>query len=146
MTDLQAALALPQLRRYESVIATRRRNADLLSRRLERIAGLIPPSTMPGRTHVWHQYTVRVTPDARLDRDEFVAKLGENGIGAGIYYPKLVFDYDAFRSRPDVIVGEFPIAERVVREVVSLPVHPHLTDSELEKIADVVEMFLGKAV
>jgi dTDP-4-amino-4,6-dideoxygalactose transaminase len=134
MTDLQAAVGIPQLDTYDSVVAARQSNAAYLSTGLSDVRGIVTPRQMEGRRHVWHQYTLRVTPESGLSRDELVAKLSEIGIGAGVYYPKLVFDYPTYRDRDDVVEGEFPIAERVVGEVVSLPVHPHLLREDLDRI------------
>lgn len=134
MTDLQAALALPQLDRYAGVVAARQANAARLTEGLSGIAGIIPPAVAPGRHHVWHQYTLRVDTTAGIDRDAFVDSLHAGGVGAGVYYPKLVFDYDCYRGRDDVRIGSYPVAERIVREVVSLPVHPHLTSDQLDHI------------
>lgn len=145
MTDLQAAVGLPQLDAYDSVVESRQSNADYLSSGLGDVRGVVVPKQLDGRRHVWHQYTVRVTSDTGVNREEFVAKLGERGIGAGIYYPKLVFDYPTYRDRDDVIVGEFPVADRIVREVVSLPVHPHLTRADLDRIIEVVASIVDEA-
>jgi perosamine synthetase len=145
MTDLQAAVGLPQLDAYDSIVAARQANADYLSAGLRDLRGIVAPRQQDGRRHVWHQYTVRVTPDAGVSREEFVAKLGERGIGAGIYYPKLVFDYPTYRDRDDVVIGDFPVAERVVQEVASLPVHPHLTREDLDRIIDGVASIVAEA-
>jgi dTDP-4-amino-4,6-dideoxygalactose transaminase len=139
LTDLQAALALPQLRRYDSIVEARQSNAAWLSEALSGVTGIVAPRELEGRRHVWHQYTIRVTEDAAVDRDAFVARLGELGVGCGVYYPRLVFDYEIYRQREDVRIGSYPVAERVVQQVVSLPVHPHLSQDDLAKIADAVE-------
>lgn len=138
LTDLQAALVLPQLDRYADVVARRQANAARLTEGLSGIAGVTPPAVLDGRHHVWHQYTIRVDSTAGIDREAFVEHLHAQGVGAGIYYPKLVFDYDCYRGRDDVRIGSYPVAERVVREVVSLPVHPHLTSDQLDHIVAVV--------
>ncbi len=138
MTDLQAALGIPQLARYKDTVEARQRNAAYLSEGIASLPGIVPPRQLYGRTHVWHQYTVRVTEGSSVSRDEFVAKLGESGVGAGIYYPKLVFDYDAYRNRSDVHIGDYPNARKVVEEVVSLPVHPKLSRDDLDKILEAV--------
>jgi perosamine synthetase len=143
MTDLQAALGIPQLARYDAIVEARQSHAAYLSAGLAGIAGIVAPRQLPGRRHVWHQYTIRVTPEARATRDEVVAKLGELGIGCGIYYPKLVFDYDTYRNRPDVRIGSYPVAEQVVQQVISLPVHPKLTASDLDRIIDGVASAVG---
>lgn len=143
MTDLQAALVLPQLDRYADVVARRKANAARLAEGLADVPGLVVPRELPGRSHVWHQFTVRLTPDARMDRDAFIAALTEAGIGNGIYYPRLVFDYDCYRDHPRVRIGDVPVAARVVQEVVSLPVHPKVTEAELEHIVTSVRRILG---
>ena len=143
MTDLQAALGIPQLARYSDAVTRRGENAAYLSAGLAAVPGLVTPREMPGRRHVWHQYTVRITEDARVSREEFVEQLAVGGVGAGIYYPRLVFDYDAYRDRDDVIVEPTPVATRIAREAVSLPVHTHLTRSQLDEIIDATRRILG---
>lgn len=135
LTDLAAAVGLPQMRRLEEITAARRANAAVLTEGLGDLEGLrTPPEPPPGATHVWHQYTVRVTAEAPISRDEFVTALTERGIGCGVYYPRVVFDYDCYRDHPDVIVSDVPAARRAAAEVVSLPVHPHLSASDLDRI------------
>jgi dTDP-4-amino-4,6-dideoxygalactose transaminase len=80
-----------------------------------------------------------VTPDSGITRDELAAKLTEAGIGSGVYYPRLVFDYDSYRERNDVIIGEYPNAERIVQEVLSIPVHPHLSAADLDTIVRAIK-------
>lgn len=143
LTDLQAALALPQLERYSTTVATRQRNAARLIDELSNVPGVVVPRQLENREHVWHQFTIRVTAEARVSRDDFVAQLAERGIGAGIYYPKLVFDYDAYRSHPRVAVSAVPVAERVVSEVISLPVHNALSDGDLAEIIAAVRAVAG---
>lgn len=143
LTDLQAAVVLPQLDRYAQTVARRKENAARLAAGLADVPGLVVPRELPGRSHVWHQFTVRLTGEARVDRDEFVALLTEAGIGNGIYYPRLVFDYDCYRDHPRVRRGHFPVAERIVREVVSLPVHPRVSDTDVDTIVAAVRRILG---
>ncbi|AWB95899.1 aminotransferase [Agromyces badenianii] len=138
LTDLQAALGIPQLARYDQTVARRRHNAGRLIEGLSGVNGVVAPQVLPGRGHVWHQFTVRITADSPVARDEFVRRLGELGIGSGIYYPKLVFDYDAYRSHSGVRVSDVPVAAQVVTEVVSLPVHAGLSERDLDEIIDAV--------
>ena len=107
------------------------------------MAGLVLPTVIPGRSHVWHQYSVLVTEEARLGRDELAAALTERGIGNGIYYPKVVFDYDCYRDLPTVVAEDVPVARRVAAQVLSLPVHPKLTEQQLEQIIDTIREVLG---
>lgn len=143
MTDLQAAIAIPQLERLGDLTAVRRRNAAWLSAQLAGIPGLTLPTVPAGRGHVWHQYTVRVSAEARLTRDALAAGLTERGVGNGVYYPRLVHDYDCYREHPQVIVEATPRAAAAAAEVLSIPVHPALTEAELRTVADTVWDLLG---
>ena len=139
MTDLQAALAIPQLEQYPETLRRRRVNAAALSDRLSGIEGLRVPAEMPGRMHVWHQYTVLLDEDAPVTRNDVIAHLDRAGIGTGIYYPRVVFDYDCYRQHPRVITAPVPVAERISRSCLSLPVHASLRDGDIDRIGDAVE-------
>jgi perosamine synthetase len=132
MTELQAAIALPQVDDLSHLIAARRRNAHRLTMLLEDISGLRTPEDHPG--HVYHQYTVRVTPEAAITRDQLQKHLVSAGVASGVYYPRVVFNYDIFRSHPRVEISPVPKAETAASEVLSLPVHPSLTESDLDRI------------
>jgi perosamine synthetase len=139
LTNLAAAVGLPQLGRIEEVSDIRRRNAAALRDGLAGIDGLVLPSEpAEGRTHVYHQFTVRVTGDAAISRDGAIDELTRRGIGCGIYYPKVVFDYDCYRDHPGVVAADVPNAFRAASEVISLPVHPYLTDADLDEIVRTV--------
>jgi dTDP-4-amino-4,6-dideoxygalactose transaminase len=143
MTDLHAAVGIPQLARVAEITEARQRNAEFLTKNLSDVPGLRLPSVQPDRTHVWHQYTVLVTEDAALNRDDAAKRLTELGIGNGVYYPKVAFDYDCYREHPGVIAAEVPVARRVATEALSLPVHPKLTDQELDTIVGRVREVFG---
>lgn len=143
LTDLQAAIALPQFDRMPAILERRRANAAYLSEHLAGIDGLTVPTVTPGRDHVWHQYTVRIGAGARMSRDAFVAALNERGVGCGVYYPKVVFDYDCYRSHPGVVAADVPEAFAAAASVASLPVHVHLTEADLATIVRVIREVLS---
>ena len=143
LTDLQAAVGIPQLQRLDAINDKRNANAAFLNEGLSGIEGLVTPTIAEGRRHVWHQYTVRITPDASLGRDAFVDAMIDAGVGAGVYYPKAVYDYDCYRGHPRVIADPAPVAERIASEVVSLPVHPKLSQNDLEVIVATVRKVLN---
>jgi perosamine synthetase len=138
MTDLQAALVIPQLKRYDKYVEARRKNADYYAETLRGIEGVVLPEVVEGRTHVWHQYTLRITPQSPVGREQLAHSLTSKGIGHGFYYPKLVFDYDIYRSRKDVKVNDCPVARKVVTEVISIPVHPYLSKTQRSKVSAAV--------
>ncbi|MGI9577490.1 MAG: DegT/DnrJ/EryC1/StrS family aminotransferase, partial [Microthrixaceae bacterium] len=144
MTELQAAVGIPQMERIDEINATRRANAAKLSESLADAPGVTVPTVREGATSVWHQYTIRVTAESAVDRDGMVAGLDEAGIGCGIYYPRTAYDYECYRSNDAVIISDCPEAELASAEVVSLPVHPYLTDADIAEVgAAVVDLAQG---
>ncbi len=143
LTDIHAALCVPQLATYAAQLARRRANAEFLNDAFADIAGLRTPAQLPGREHVWHQYTVLVGDESPLSRDAMVDALTAAGIGCGIYYPKLVFDYDCYRNHPGVVIEDVPVASMVVQQCLSLPVHPYLTTADLDRIVRTVRGLYG---
>lgn len=127
MTDLHAAIGRVQLTRLPGWTEDRRRNAAFLDAHLENV--VVPP-VAGGSTHVYHQYTIRVDGN----RDEMVRALREeHGVGCGVYYPIPNHRLPSFDLQLDL-----PETERAAREVISLPVHPSLSEADLERIAEAV--------
>jgi perosamine synthetase len=136
LTDLQAAIAIPQVGRLKEISAARNANAATLTTGLAGTPGLLLPVVPEGRSHVWHQYTVRVDANAPVDREEFCARLTGAGVGNGIYYPKLMHDYPCYQANPRVVLDDTPHARLITGQVVSLPVHPGLDETSLAKVVD----------
>lgn len=132
MTDLQAAVAVPQLERLDATNAARRANAARLLERLDG-AGLDLPAVPPGREPVWHQFTVLLPPGA--DREAVQARMREAGVESGVYYPRLAWDYPVYRDHPSVIADDTPVARDAAARCLSLPVHPRLSEADLDRVA-----------
>lgn len=136
LTDLQAAVANPQLKRISEITEKRNQNARKLLEGLSGLEGLGLPKSRPNDTHVWNQFTIRITSSAPTTREHLIQHLEKLGISSGIYYPKVVFDYDCYRNNPQVVIEHVPKAEKAAREVLSLPVHPFLTGEQINRIID----------
>jgi perosamine synthetase len=130
MTDLQAALGLAQLAKLEVFNKERIANAHYLTEHLKDI--MITPQVQDGYRHVFHQYTVRV----KGNRDQIVEQLGERGVGTGIYYPLPVHKQPIYQELG--YTDRLPVAEAMSQEVLSLPVHPALSQADLERIVEVI--------
>jgi perosamine synthetase len=143
MTDVQAAILIPQLPKRHVIQEKRAANAKQLSSKLSLSTHLVLPKEIQGRVHVWHQYTILLKETSKLNREEVVARLNNRKIGAGVYYPKVVFDYDCFRDHPQVIETKVPNARSVSERCFSIPVHQHLTQSDLDRIAENVLEVVG---
>ena len=136
LTDLQAAVANPQLKRISVITEKRNENARKLLDGLSGLEGLGLPKSRANDTHVWNQFTVRITSSAPTTREHLIQHLEKLGISSGIYYPKVVFDYDCYRDNPQVVVEHMPKAEIAAGEVLSIPVHPLLSGEQLNRIID----------
>src|SRR5215469_3327791 len=136
LTDLQAAVALPQVHRMKEINAARSANAARLTAGLVGTPGLAVPLIPADRTHVWHQYTVRILPDAKAGREAFCSRLVVAGVGNGIYYPKLMHDYACYADNAQVVIDDTPTARAMTTQVVSIPVHPGLSDSDLTRVVE----------
>jgi dTDP-4-amino-4,6-dideoxygalactose transaminase len=136
MTDLQAAVGLPQIARIGAIAERQRRNADLLTELLADVPGLRLPRAAAGRGHVWHQYTVLLGEG--VDRDRVIAELADAGVATGVYYPRAVFDHEVFRDHPRVVAEEVPVARSVAARCLSLPVHQALGEGDLETVGKAV--------
>jgi dTDP-4-amino-4,6-dideoxygalactose transaminase len=122
MTDLQAAIGLAQIEKLARFTEQRIANAAYLT---EHLSGVVQtPVVRPGHRHVYHQYTIRIP----RERDAFASALNARGIGTGIHYPRPIHQQLGF----DV---KLPVAEAAARAVISLPVHPALSDDDLATIA-----------
>ncbi len=132
MTNLAAAIGLAQLQKLPRHTEMRIRNAAYLTEHLKDLPHVLPPTVRPGYTHVFHQYTVRI----RGDRDRAVEELRARGVGTGVYYPLPVHQQPLYRQMG--YDDTLPEAERACREVLSLPVHPALTEDDLKTVVEAV--------
>ena len=130
MTDIHAAIGRVQLGKLPGWTKTRQENAAYLDANLKNV---ITPFVAPGSTHSYHQYTIRIPGGDAAKRDEFMKRIGEKGVGSGVYYPTPIHRLPSFGLTLDL-----PETELVIKECVSLPVHPSLTKEELETIVSVV--------
>lgn len=139
LTDLQAAIGLAQLEKLPAFTEARIANATYLSEYISN-DDLILPSVADGVRHVFHQYTVRV----RGERDAFVQQLTNAGVGSAVFYPVPIHQQEYYRD-----LGydqSLPVSEMVSQQVVSLPVHPALSQADLSQIVAAVNTLQAIAI
>ncbi|MBT4935420.1 aminotransferase class V-fold PLP-dependent enzyme [Candidatus Woesearchaeota archaeon] len=135
MTDMQAAIALEQLKKIDQFTETRIRNATILSNGLQNISGITVPKT--NGKHVFHQYTIKLH-NFHITREQLQTHLKENNIGSNIFYPYPLHVQPNFK-RFGYQEGDFPITEKVCTQVLSLPVHPLVTEDDCTRIIEVIK-------
>jgi dTDP-4-amino-4,6-dideoxygalactose transaminase len=133
LDELQAALLrvkLPHLDRWNSQRAER---AERYSEALADMEEIVLPHAAPGRSHVFHQYTIRIP-----QRDAVQQMLKEQGIESAVHYP-IPLHLQPMYSSLGYQEGSLPEAERAAREVLSLPIYPELRDDEIERVVDALK-------
>lgn len=141
MTDIHAAIGIVQLKKLDEFNKKRIQNAEYLDKHIK-VDGIIIPFKERNVKHVYHQYVVRINEN--INRDELIKYLNSNGIGYAIHYPMLIYEQPLYQQlgykNED---ADCPIAEKLANTVLSLPVHPALTEEDLKYIADIVNNFQG---
>ena len=134
MTDVAAAIGRAQLDRLPAFNRRRRENARRLTEALGGDGDVRTPAEPDGRRHVYHQYTVR-----HERRDALADHLEREGVGSAVYYPVPIHRQEAYAD----VEASAPNAERAAEEVLSLPIHPNVTDEDVDRIADAIRAFRG---
>jgi dTDP-4-amino-4,6-dideoxygalactose transaminase len=134
LSAIQAAILSVKLPHLEGWNDARRRSAALYDRAFAGASGVTPLLDPPDSRSAYHQYVVRIT-DGR--RDEILATLTDQGIGAAVHYPSPVHLQPAAREW-GWEAGSLPVAESLAREVLCLPIHPFLKPEEVERVAGAV--------
>jgi dTDP-4-amino-4,6-dideoxygalactose transaminase len=139
---LQAAILRVKARYLAEWNDARRRNAAFYNEALSGLAGnLQTPLTLTGNHHVYHQYTVRVLESPAV-RDALQKHLKANGVGSAVFYPLSLHLQEAYADL-GYSAGDLPNSEQVTGEVLSLPVHPHLTLDQLKTVASSISSFFA---
>ena len=131
LDTIQAAILLEKLAIFEGEIAARQRVAERYNAALGDVVQT--PVVEPGATCVWAQYTIRVKT-----RDWVAAKLKDQGIPTAIYYPIPLHRQVAYKKFP-VAPGGLPVSDKMARQVLSLPMHPYLSEPDQNRIINAVK-------
>ncbi len=134
LDTIQAAVLLAKLSYYEEEIKLRDKVAAKYTEKLKDV--VITPFVKEDRSSVWAQYSIRVK-----NRDELQKYLKQKGVPTAVHYPMPLHMQECF-SYLNYKEGDFPIAEKISKEIMSLPMNPFLRDEEIEYIADCIKSFL----
>jgi dTDP-4-amino-4,6-dideoxygalactose transaminase len=135
LDSIQALFLMHKLPHLDRWNAERVAAAAFYTERLCGIGDLRLPATIPNSEPVWHLYVVRTADPAALS-----AFLRERGIGTSRHYPETVHLAGAYQELGHV-PGAFPVAERLAREILSVPIFPGISEEQLEAVGDAIEEF-----
>ncbi len=132
MDTLQAAILLAKLSVFEDELATRSRIAAIYDRRLGNAVTI--PARVPDSESAWAIYAILLPDEA--SRDRMQAGLRASGVPTAIYYPRPLHQQPAYRDAHDGTA--LPVSEDLSRRILALPIHPDLTDEDVERVCDAV--------
>ena len=136
LDTLQAAVLRVKLRHLDSWTQSRQENAALYRARLARLGAVITPAPAAYQTrHIYNQFSILCPERGRLQ-----AWLRDHGIGTEIYYP-LPLHLQACFAGLGYRAGDFPVAERLAKEALALPIYPELREGDIEYVAETIQGF-----
>lgn len=134
LDTIQAAILLAKFPHFAQEITARQRIGTYYTEQLK--DHCITPTVEPGNSHIYAPYTIRVT-----HRDRLAKALKDEGIPTAVYYPKCVHEQPVFQHL-NYLKGSLPASEQAAAEVLSLPMHPWLTESQQEHIVSVIKNYM----
>lgn len=137
LDSIHAVALNAKLARLDRWNALRQAAADRYSDLLGDIRGVRVPRSMDGNSDVWHLYVIRLA-----DRDRVLAELNAAGVGAALHYPEPWHLTAAYRHL-GYAEGVCPVAERAAKEILSLPMFPHLSDDQQILVRDALRAAVG---
>lgn len=142
MTDIAAAMGIHQLRKAERFQARRAQIAAMYDEAFRELPIVLPPQPATGDRHSWHLYVIRLGDSVVMERDRFVERMFELGIGCSVHYiPLHLHPYwrDTYGLRPEM----FPASQHVYERTLSLPMYSAMTDADVARVVDAVKQVLG---
>lgn len=142
LTDIAAAMGIHQLQKAHAFQQRRAQIAAAYDQAFAGSALIAPPLPAPGDTHAWHLYVVRLADDAGIERDRFIERLFELGIGCSVHYIPLHL-HPYWRDRYALNAAVFPHSQRAYERMVSLPIYSRMTDEDIARVITAVRAVLG---
>jgi dTDP-4-amino-4,6-dideoxygalactose transaminase len=148
LTDIAAALGIHQLKRARAFQQQRERIAAMYDEAFAGLPLITPPRPAPGDVHAWHLYVLRLADGAdgaHIERDRFIEKLFDAGIGCSVHYIPLHL-HPYWRDRYALDAAMFPHSQQAYERMLSLPIYTRMGDGDVERVVAAVRAALGMAL
>lgn len=146
MNEVEAAVGLAQMDKLDEFQARRAENYQIIKKELTEIDELTVFEPVVGKAKSSHYCLNAVLPrDGSIERDILVAELKNNGVGSSVHYPSAVPLFAFYREKYGYRSGQFPVAEWLAEQTVSLPVGPHVSSEDAEYIGQIFKKSIHKA-
>ena len=138
MSNITAALGIAQLRKADEIIEMRRKNVEYLAAQLKDIEDVTTPKTPKDYYNVYQMFTIRISATIR---DDLIKYLADKGVMTKVYFPPIHLT-DFYKNKLGCI-NNLPVTEELSSKVLTLPMHPTLTDEEMDYMSDEIKNFFG---
>ena len=136
LDEIRSALGFSQIQRIRKINNLRIKIAKKYDDELQKIKGVIIPEIEENRNHIFHLYTIKINSDFPLTRDELFIKLHNSGIGTSVQYlPLHLMSYNKNKFKK----SEFPNANKIKDEILSLPIFPTMTEKQIDYVTSVIK-------
>ncbi len=142
LTDIAAALGIHQLKRAQAFQAKREELAAAYDDALAGLPVLLPPRAAAGDRHAWHLYVLRLADGAGIERDRFIERLFDAGIGCSVHYIPLHL-HPYWRDRYALTPAMFPHSQHAYERMLSLPLYTRMTVHDVQRVAAAVRAALA---
>jgi len=138
MTDIQASLGIHQLARLEGFVQTRAKYAQMYTEAFSEMPEIIIPQVGPKVRHAWHLYVIRINRERlKINRAQFIEALRTQNIGASVHFIPLHL-HPFYQEQYGFKRGDFPVAEAVYEDIISLPFCTKMTAQDVEDVIEAV--------
>ncbi|MBV7539620.1 DegT/DnrJ/EryC1/StrS aminotransferase family protein [Acidovorax sp. sic0104] len=142
MTDIAAAIGVEQLARLPGFVQRRQYLAERYSQQLTGLPLVLPANAPAGDIHAWHLYVIRLTAEARLNRDQVIQALSDRGIGTSVHYAPL-HRHPYWRDRYQLSPEMFPHADAAYQSMMSIPLFTAMADDDQDRVIAALHELLG---
>ena len=138
MSNITAALGIAQLRKADEIIEMRRKNVEYLAAQLKDVEDVTTPKTPKDYYNVYQMFTIRISATIR---DDLIKYLADKGVMTKVYFPPIHLT-DFYKNKLRCI-NNLPVTEELSSKVLTLPMHPTLTEEEMDYMSDEIKNFFG---
>lgn len=141
MTDIAASMGIHQLKKIHAFQQKRARVAALYDEAFANLPIIRPPHAGSGDVHSWHLYVIQLDDSVVVQRDQFVERMFNQGIGCSVHYiPLHLHPYwrDTYHLTPEM----FPVSQQIYESTLSLPMYSRMTEADVARVVEAVKVAL----
>lgn len=143
MSDIAASIGIHQLKKSDNFWKARKKVVEMYNSELTGTPGVTLPKEKQDTQHSWHLYIIRIDSSITgIHRDEFIEELKKRNIGTSVHYIPLHL-HPYYKNKYDFKKNDFPVAEKLGEQILSLPLYPLLKEEEILRICDAVKSIAG---